>query len=128
MIWSECKEIWSDGPREYIMHLWNVLDFGMLSIFVASFTARFMAFLKASKAQQYVDMHVPDEDLSNASLPEEVAYFTYGEQAFEVPMTSAEINPSIHPFYFVFAFLMFSFCVPAYPPVFSPLVFTPMHI
>lgn len=80
MIWSECKEIWSDGPREYIMHLWNVLDFGMLSIFVASFTARLMAFLKASKAQQYVDMHVPDEDLSNASLPDEVAYFTYGKQ------------------------------------------------
>lgn len=79
MIWSECKEIWSDGPREYIMHLWNVLDFGMLSIFVASFTARFMAFLKATKAQQYVDMHVPDEDLSNASLPDEVAYFTYGK-------------------------------------------------
>lgn len=62
------------------MHLWNVLDFGMLSIFVASFTARFMAFLKASKAQQYVDMHVPDEDLSNASLPDEVAYFTYGKK------------------------------------------------
>lgn len=83
MIWSECKEIWSDGPREYVMHLWNVLDFGMLSIFVASFTARFMAFLKASKAQQYVDMHVPDEDLSNASLPDEVAYFTYGKQLFK---------------------------------------------
>lgn len=80
MIWSECKEIWTDGPREYVLHLWNVLDFGMLSIFVASFTARFMAFLKATKAQQYVDMHVPDEDLSNASLPDEVAYFTYGEQ------------------------------------------------
>lgn len=79
MIWSECKEIWTDGPREYIMHLWNVLDFGMLSIFVASFTARFMAFLKASKAQQYVDMHVPDEDLSNASLPDEIAYFTFGK-------------------------------------------------
>lgn len=84
MIWSECKEIWSDGPREYIMHLWNVLDFGMLSIFVASFTARFMAFLKASKAQQYVDMHVPDEDLSNASLPEEIAYFTYGKEFLKI--------------------------------------------
>lgn len=98
MIWSECKEIWSDGPREYVMHLWNVLDFGMLSIFVASFTARFMAFLKASKAQQYVDMHVPDEDLSNASLPEEVAYFTYGEQECRVSMMSAKqsIHPSIH--------------------------------
>lgn len=88
MIWSECKEIWSDGPREYVMHLWNVLDFGMLSIFVASFTARFMAFLKASKAQQYVDMHVPDQDLSNASLPDEIAYFTYGEQQNKISKVS----------------------------------------
>lgn len=79
MIWSECKEIWADGPREYVMHLWNVLDFGMLSIFVASFTARLMAFLKASKAQLYVDLHVPNNDLSNASLPADVAYFTYGQ-------------------------------------------------
>uniref|UniRef100_H3A1P8 Transient receptor potential cation channel, subfamily C, member 7b n=1 Tax=Latimeria chalumnae TaxID=7897 RepID=H3A1P8_LATCH len=60
MIWSECKEIWEEGPREYVLHLWNLLDFGMLSIFVASFTARFMAFLKAREAQQYVDQnHVP---------------------------------------------------------------------
>lgn len=66
------------------MHLWNVLDFGMLSIFVASFTARFMAFLKASKAQQYVDMHVPDQDLSNASLPDDVAYFTFGKKLWEI--------------------------------------------
>ncbi|KAL2077287.1 hypothetical protein ACEWY4_026791 [Coilia grayii] len=77
MIWSECKEIWCDGPREYVMHLWNVLDFGMLSIFVASFTARFMAFLQASRAQLYVDLHVPNADLCNASLPADIAYFTY---------------------------------------------------
>lgn len=79
MIWSECKEIWEEGPREYVLHLWNLLDFGMLSIFVASFTARFMAFLKASEAQVYVDQHVQDDSLHNVSLPPEVAYFTYGE-------------------------------------------------
>lgn len=81
MIWSECKEIWEEGPREYVLHLWNLLDFGMLSIFVASFTARFMAFLKASEAQLYVDQNVPDDTLHNVSLPPEVAYFTYGESA-----------------------------------------------
>lgn len=87
MIWSECKEIWEEGPREYVLHLWNLLDFGMLSIFVASFTARFMAFLKASEAQLYVDRHVQDDTLHNVSLPPEVAYFTYGESegAFPTP-------------------------------------------
>lgn len=80
MIWSECKEIWEDGLREYVMQLWNILDFGMLSIFVASFTARLMAFLQASRAQLYVDLHVTSSDLSNTSLPAEVAYFTYGKR------------------------------------------------
>ncbi|KAL4659614.1 short transient receptor potential channel 7-like [Arapaima gigas] len=59
------------------MHLWNVLDFGMLSTFVASFTAWLMAFLKASKAQLYVKEHLANMDLSNVSLPADVAYFTY---------------------------------------------------
>ena len=90
MIWSECKEIWEEGPREYVLHLWNLLDFGMLSIFGASFTARFMAFLKASEAQLYVDQYVQDVTLHNVSLPPEVAYFTYGE--FQGPRVGSEMG------------------------------------
>ncbi|CAF94620.1 unnamed protein product, partial [Tetraodon nigroviridis] len=112
MIWSECKEIWSDGPREYVMHLWNVLDFGMLSIFVASFTARFMAFLKASKAQQYVDMHVPDEDLSNASLPEEVAYFTYARNKWR-PSDPQIISEGLYAIAVVLSFSRIAYILPA---------------
>ncbi|XP_008418486.1 short transient receptor potential channel 7b [Poecilia reticulata] len=112
MIWSECKEIWSDGPREYIMHLWNVLDFGMLSIFVASFTARLMAFLKASKAQQYVDMHVPDEDLSNASLPDEVAYFTYARNKWR-PSDPQIISEGLYAIAVVLSFSRIAYILPA---------------
>ncbi|XP_037531212.1 short transient receptor potential channel 7-like [Nematolebias whitei] len=112
MIWSECKEIWSDGPREYIMHLWNVLDFGMLSIFVASFTARFMAFLKASKAQQYVDLHVPDEDLSNASLPDEVAYFTYARNKWR-PSDPQIISEGLYAIAVVLSFSRIAYILPA---------------
>lgn len=79
MMWSECKELWLEGPREYILQLWNVLDFGMLSIFIAAFTARFLAFLQATKAQQYVDSYVQESDLSEVTLPPEIQYFTYGE-------------------------------------------------
>ncbi|KAF7647671.1 hypothetical protein LDENG_00168600 [Lucifuga dentata] len=112
MIWSECKEIWSDGPREYIMHLWNVLDFGMLSIFAASFTARFMAFLKASKAQQFVDMHIPDEDLSNASLPEEVAYFTYARNKWR-PSDPQIISEGLYAIAVVLSFSRIAYILPA---------------
>lgn len=79
MMWSECKELWLEGPREYIMQLWNLLDFGMLSIFIAAFTARFLAFLQAAKAQQYVDSNVQESDLSEVTLPPEIQYFTYGK-------------------------------------------------
>uniref|UniRef100_A0A669BSP4 Transient receptor potential cation channel subfamily C member 7 n=1 Tax=Oreochromis niloticus TaxID=8128 RepID=A0A669BSP4_ORENI len=112
MIWSECKEIWSDGPREYVMHLWNVLDFGMLSIFVASFTARFMAFLKASKAQQYVDMHVPDDNLSNASLPDEVAYFTYARNKWR-PSDPQIISEGLYAIAVVLSFSRIAYILPA---------------
>ncbi|XP_071400328.1 short transient receptor potential channel 7b isoform X2 [Centroberyx affinis] len=112
MIWSECKEIWSDGPREYVMHLWNVLDFGMLSIFVASFTARFMAFLKATKAQQYVDMHVPDDDLSNASLPDEVAYFTFARNKWR-PSDPQIISEGLYAIAVVLSFSRIAYILPA---------------
>ncbi|NXU65871.1 TRPC3 protein, partial [Horornis vulcanius] len=79
MMWSECKELWLEGPREYILQLWNVLDFGMLSIFIAAFTARLLAFLQATKAQQYVDNYIEENDLSEVTLPPEIEYFTYGE-------------------------------------------------
>ncbi|XP_066524115.1 short transient receptor potential channel 7b [Hoplias malabaricus] len=112
MIWSECKEIWSDGPREYVMHLWNVLDFGMLSIFVASFTARLMAFLKASKAQLYIDLHVPNHDISNASLPAEVAYFTYARNKWR-PSDPQIISEGLYAIAVVLSFSRIAYILPA---------------
>uniref|UniRef100_A0A671RDK0 Short transient receptor potential channel 7-like n=1 Tax=Sinocyclocheilus anshuiensis TaxID=1608454 RepID=A0A671RDK0_9TELE len=112
MIWSECKEIWVDGLREYVMHLWNVLDFGMLSIFVASFTARFMAFLKASKAQLYVDLHVPNHDISSASLPADIAYFTYARNRWR-PSDPQIISEGLYAIAVVLSFSRIAYILPA---------------
>ncbi|KAF4790880.1 Short transient receptor potential channel 7 [Turdus rufiventris] len=112
MIWSECKEIWEEGPREYVVHLWNLLDFGMLSIFVASFTARFMAFLKASEAQQYVDQYVQDDDLNNATLPPEVAYFTYARNKW-LPSDPQIISEGLYAIAVVLSFSRIAYILPA---------------
>ncbi|NXF93735.1 TRPC7 protein, partial [Eubucco bourcierii] len=112
MIWSECKEIWEEGPREYVVHLWNLLDFGMLSIFVASFTARFMAFLKASEAQQYVDRYVQDDDLSNVTLPPEVAYFTYARNKW-LPSDPQIISEGLYAIAVVLSFSRIAYILPA---------------
>ncbi|GAB0195877.1 short transient receptor potential channel 7 [Grus japonensis] len=112
MIWSECKEIWEEGPREYVVHLWNLLDFGMLSIFVASFTARFMAFLKATEAQQYVDQYVQDDDLNNATLPPEVAYFTYARNKW-LPSDPQIISEGLYAIAVVLSFSRIAYILPA---------------
>nr|XP_005557910.1 short transient receptor potential channel 7 isoform X1 [Macaca fascicularis]XP_028705576.1 short transient receptor potential channel 7 [Macaca mulatta] len=112
MIWSECKEIWEEGPREYVLHLWNLLDFGMLSIFVASFTARFMAFLKASEAQLYVDRHVQDNTLHNVSLPPEVAYFTYARDKWW-PSDPQIISEGLYAIAVVLSFSRIAYILPA---------------
>ncbi|XP_030428296.1 short transient receptor potential channel 7 [Gopherus evgoodei] len=112
MIWSECKEIWEEGPREYVMHLWNLLDFGMLSIFVASFTARFMAFLKATEAQQYVDQYVQDDDLSNVTLPPEIAYFTYARNKW-LPSDPQIISEGLYAIAVVLSFSRIAYILPA---------------
>ncbi|XP_026515259.1 short transient receptor potential channel 7 isoform X4 [Terrapene carolina triunguis] len=112
MIWSECKEIWEEGPREYVMHLWNLLDFGMLSIFVASFTARFMAFLKATEAQQYVDQYVQDDDLNNVTLPPEIAYFTYARNKW-LPSDPQIISEGLYAIAVVLSFSRIAYILPA---------------
>ncbi|XP_029439552.1 short transient receptor potential channel 7 [Rhinatrema bivittatum] len=112
MIWSECKEIWEEGPREYVMHLWNLLDFGMLSIFVASFTARLMAFLKATEAQQYVDHYVQDNNLNNVTLPPEVAYFTYARNKW-LPSDPQIISEGLYAIAVVLSFSRIAYILPA---------------
>lgn len=79
MIWAEVKEIWSQGPGEYLLEPWNFLDFGMLAIFLASFSCRFSALRHAASAQTYVLLHYTT--LTNITLPPEIDYFTLGEAA-----------------------------------------------
>lgn len=86
MIWAEVKEIWSLGPGEYLVEPWNFLDFGMLAIFLASFSCRFSTLRHADLAQTYVHAHYTT--LINVTLPPEIHYFTLGEQA----QTPAQTN------------------------------------
>uniref|UniRef100_A0A8C2S7Q3 Transient receptor ion channel domain-containing protein n=1 Tax=Capra hircus TaxID=9925 RepID=A0A8C2S7Q3_CAPHI len=112
MMWSECKELWLEGPREYILQLWNVLDFGMLSIFIAAFTARFLAFLQATKAQQYVDSYVQESDLSEVTLPPEIQYFTYARDKW-LPSDPQIISEGLYAIAVVLSFSRIAYILPA---------------
>ncbi|XP_074132501.1 short transient receptor potential channel 3 [Sminthopsis crassicaudata] len=112
MMWSECKELWLEGPREYILQLWNVLDFGMLSIFIAAFTARFLAFLQATKAQQYVDSYIEESDLSEVTLPPEIQYFTYARDKW-LPSDPQIISEGLYAIAVVLSFSRIAYILPA---------------
>ncbi|XP_050416654.1 transient-receptor-potential-like protein [Patella vulgata] len=45
-IWGECKQLWEEGLRAYIRQWWNWLDFIMLSLYLATFSLRFVAYLQ----------------------------------------------------------------------------------
>ncbi|XP_030056088.1 short transient receptor potential channel 6 [Microcaecilia unicolor] len=112
MIWSECKEIWSQGPREYLFELWNILDFGMLAIFAASFIARFMAFWHASKAQNYVDVNENIKNLANATLPPEIEYYTFARIKW-LPSDPQIISEGLYAIAVVLSFSRIAYILPA---------------
>ncbi|KAG8452991.1 hypothetical protein GDO86_004702 [Hymenochirus boettgeri] len=112
MIWSECKEIWSQGPREYVFELWNILDFGMLAIFAASFIARFMAFWHASRAQNYVDDDESIKDVSSATLPPEIKYYTLARIKW-LPSDPQIISEGLYAIAVVLSFSRIAYILPA---------------
>ncbi|XP_063301007.1 short transient receptor potential channel 6 [Pelobates fuscus] len=112
MIWSECKEIWSQGPREYIFELWNILDFGMLAIFAASFIARFMAYWHASRAQNYVDDDENIKDVTSATLPPEIKYYTLARIKW-LPSDPQIISEGLYAIAVVLSFSRIAYILPA---------------
>ncbi|XP_043554350.1 short transient receptor potential channel 6-like isoform X4 [Chiloscyllium plagiosum] len=111
MIWSECKKMWSQGPREYLLELWNLLDFGMLAIFSASFIARLMAFWHASKAQSFVDEKIK-MDLTNVTLPTEIEYYTLARIKW-FPSDPQLISEGLYAIAVVMSFSRIAYILPA---------------
>ena len=48
MIWSEIKQLWEVGLREYVSDMWNVVDFVTNSLYVATIALRIVAYYKVS--------------------------------------------------------------------------------
>nr|KAF6439386.1 transient receptor potential cation channel subfamily C member 6 [Molossus molossus] len=112
MIWAECKEIWSQGPKEYLFELWNMLDFGMLAIFAASFIARFMAFWHASKAQSIIDANDTLKDLTKVTLGDNVKYYNLARIKWD-PSDPQIISEGLYAIAVVLSFSRIAYILPA---------------
>ena len=49
LIWAEVKQLWDEGLKAYIQDMWNILDFTTNSFYVATFTLKFVAYMKVSE-------------------------------------------------------------------------------
>uniref|UniRef100_A0A8C5W3C5 Transient receptor potential cation channel subfamily C member 6 n=1 Tax=Microcebus murinus TaxID=30608 RepID=A0A8C5W3C5_MICMU len=112
MIWVECKEIWTQGPKEYLFELWNMLDFGMLAIFAASFIARFMAFWHASKAQSIIDANDTLKDLTKVTLGDNVKYYNLARIKWD-PSDPQIISEGLYAIAVVLSFSRIAYILPA---------------
>ncbi|XP_069874455.1 short transient receptor potential channel 6 isoform X1 [Dipodomys merriami] len=112
MIWAECKEIWIQGPKEYLFELWNMLDFGMLAIFAASFIARFMAFWHASKAQSIIDANDTLKDLTKVALGDNVKYYNLARIQWD-PSDPQIISEGLYAIAVVLSFSRIAYILPA---------------
>lgn len=41
-LWFECKEVWIEGLRSYLLDWWNFLDVVILSLYLAAFALRLL--------------------------------------------------------------------------------------
>ena len=48
LLWQEVKQVYGDGYSQHFSSLYNVIDFLMLMLYTASFTLRYMVFIKVS--------------------------------------------------------------------------------
>lgn len=49
LIWSEIKQLWDVGLREYVNDMWNVIDFVTNSLYVATIALRLVAYYKVQE-------------------------------------------------------------------------------
>ncbi|KAM9728926.1 short transient receptor potential channel 6a isoform 2-T2 [Menidia menidia] len=108
MIWAEVKEIWSQGPGEYLVEPWNFLDFGMLAIFLASFSCRFSAMRHADLAQAYVYKHCK----TLVKLPPEIHYFTQA-RLYWMPSDPQLVSEGLYAVAVVLSFSRIAYILPA---------------
>ena len=48
MLWQELKQVYGDGIYNYFDALYNYLDFAVLTLYITSFTLRFLTLIKVS--------------------------------------------------------------------------------
>ena len=50
LVWAECKQLYDEGIKSYVQDMWNTLDFMTNSLYMSTFTLKFVAYFRVSEA------------------------------------------------------------------------------
>ncbi|XP_077975957.1 short transient receptor potential channel 7-like isoform X2 [Styela clava] len=136
-LWNECHEVFDEGPREYMFKLWNIIDFFMLSIFLASYALRAISYYRVSTAQDWWDDEYGENatlityenkslymgnKLLNRSIPDVIGYYAYGnaERKHWIGSDPQLLSEALFSFGIVLSFSRIAYLLPA-NEMFGPL-------
>ena len=82
LIWSEIKQLWDVGLKEYISDMWNVVDFITNSLYVATIGLRTVAYFDVgfTKWSKYF-CHTLTQNICIEGVTREGAGYQHGESA-----------------------------------------------
>lgn len=53
LLWTECKQLYTSGIREYLLDKYNAIDFLVISLYLASYALRFLVDYWVREADRY---------------------------------------------------------------------------
>ena len=66
LIWVECKQLYDEGIKAYIQDMWNTLDFVTNSLYMSTYTLKFIAYFRVSDME--ITHHTMNQRNCNNSL------------------------------------------------------------
>ncbi|XP_045191556.2 short transient receptor potential channel 7-like isoform X1 [Mercenaria mercenaria] len=121
MLWQELKQVYSEGIYNYFEALYNYLDFAVLTLYITSFTLRFLTLIKVQHALEYFKLESNWEKLQNQTASaEEEFYWLIADRLYWDSWDPHNIAEAIFAVANVISFSRLSYILPAHE-LFGPM-------
>ena len=51
MFWHECRQMWREGPKDYLSDWWNWMDSSLIFLYLAYYAMQFVVYAKVDKVR-----------------------------------------------------------------------------
>ncbi|XP_060593338.1 short transient receptor potential channel 7-like isoform X2 [Ruditapes philippinarum] len=121
MLWQELKQVYSEGIYNYFEALYNYLDFAVLTLYITSFTLRFLTLIKVQHALEFFKLDSNWEKLQNMTAQaEEEFYWLIADRLYWDSWDPHNIAEAIFAVANVISFSRLSYILPAHE-LFGPM-------